>query len=201
MALIKCQECGKEISDKAKTCVNCGCPIKDNNIATPKKSTGNKKAIFDENLIKKNSIIKIILIIIIFLIMGIILGNIFSSYTVEYNPRAGRMMGVESFGAIGFITWIVGIVWAILIFIAMNNYLKQELIVDNEKVYGKIKSVFHLLEVNIPINQVSSISMVNSSIPFEPTKLCLSSSSQKYLVGYILNSEEIKNDILNKMGE
>lgn len=27
MALIKCKECGKEISDKAKTCPNCGCPI------------------------------------------------------------------------------------------------------------------------------------------------------------------------------
>lgn len=29
MALIKCKECGKEISDKAKTCPNCGCPIED----------------------------------------------------------------------------------------------------------------------------------------------------------------------------
>ena len=27
MALIKCNECGKEISDKAKTCIHCGCPI------------------------------------------------------------------------------------------------------------------------------------------------------------------------------
>lgn len=27
MALIKCNECGKEISDKANTCPNCGCPI------------------------------------------------------------------------------------------------------------------------------------------------------------------------------
>ncbi len=27
MALIKCPECGKEISDKAKTCPNCGCPM------------------------------------------------------------------------------------------------------------------------------------------------------------------------------
>lgn len=27
MALIKCTECGKEISDKAKVCPNCGCPI------------------------------------------------------------------------------------------------------------------------------------------------------------------------------
>lgn len=29
MALIKCPECGKEISDKAKTCINCGCPIEE----------------------------------------------------------------------------------------------------------------------------------------------------------------------------
>ena len=27
MALIKCPECGKEISDKAVACPNCGCPI------------------------------------------------------------------------------------------------------------------------------------------------------------------------------
>lgn len=27
MALIKCPECGKEVSDKAKTCPNCGYPI------------------------------------------------------------------------------------------------------------------------------------------------------------------------------
>lgn len=27
MALIKCPECGKEISDKAPQCIHCGCPI------------------------------------------------------------------------------------------------------------------------------------------------------------------------------
>ena len=27
MALIKCPECGKEISDRAKSCPNCGCPV------------------------------------------------------------------------------------------------------------------------------------------------------------------------------
>ncbi|MBY0244287.1 MAG: zinc ribbon domain-containing protein, partial [Sphingobacteriaceae bacterium] len=27
MALINCEECGKEVSDKAKICINCGCPI------------------------------------------------------------------------------------------------------------------------------------------------------------------------------
>ena len=28
MAIIKCPECGKEISNMAKNCPNCGCPIK-----------------------------------------------------------------------------------------------------------------------------------------------------------------------------
>ncbi len=31
MALINCLECNKEISDKAKTCPNCGCPIQIDN--------------------------------------------------------------------------------------------------------------------------------------------------------------------------
>lgn len=31
--LIKCQECGKEVSDKALTCPNCGCPIESNDEA------------------------------------------------------------------------------------------------------------------------------------------------------------------------
>ena len=30
MALIKCSECGKEISDKADKCPNCGCPVNEN---------------------------------------------------------------------------------------------------------------------------------------------------------------------------
>lgn len=31
MALINCPECGKEVSDKAKTCPNCGNPLKPDN--------------------------------------------------------------------------------------------------------------------------------------------------------------------------
>lgn len=44
MALINCPECGKQISDKATTCPNCGCPIINNNssIQTPQ-VTRNKK--------------------------------------------------------------------------------------------------------------------------------------------------------------
>ena len=47
MALIKCSECGKEISDKATTCPNCGCPVLHNNLPTQSlqktSKQGNKK--------------------------------------------------------------------------------------------------------------------------------------------------------------
>ena len=38
MALIKCPECGKEISDKASACVSCGFPIQ--TYAPPKRVCG-----------------------------------------------------------------------------------------------------------------------------------------------------------------
>lgn len=52
MALIKCPECGREISDKASACPHCGCPIRDTNTSTvqptqnnPVKDKKNKKLI------------------------------------------------------------------------------------------------------------------------------------------------------------
>lgn len=32
MALIVCKECGREVSDKASVCPNCGCPISQGNV-------------------------------------------------------------------------------------------------------------------------------------------------------------------------
>lgn len=44
MALIKCDECGKGVSDKAKTCPNCGNPI-DTSIRCPKCGSSNTRPI------------------------------------------------------------------------------------------------------------------------------------------------------------
>lgn len=71
MAMINCPECGKEISDKADKCPNCGCPIKENtpqpyqpvivNNSTPEKKNG--------------SCLKTVLIVIgVFIVIGIIGG-------------------------------------------------------------------------------------------------------------------------------
>ena len=43
MALIKCEECGKEISNKAKACIHCGCPITcDESVDIVKKESANE---------------------------------------------------------------------------------------------------------------------------------------------------------------
>ena len=63
MALIKCSECGKEISDKAEICVNCGNPIQ-KEIENQKKK--NKKSLFQTFLLIAFILCTIILIIEIF---------------------------------------------------------------------------------------------------------------------------------------
>ena len=45
MALIKCPECGKEISDKAKACPECGYELKQNVEATKQESFFKKNKI------------------------------------------------------------------------------------------------------------------------------------------------------------
>lgn len=54
MALIKCKECGKEISDKAKRCIHCGCPIEYNEESTNKNTTKEEIKVVKEKEIPKD---------------------------------------------------------------------------------------------------------------------------------------------------
>lgn len=55
MALIKCLECGKEISDKASACPNCGCPIEKGKAENVCSINGIKYNLTEElNLIKSS---------------------------------------------------------------------------------------------------------------------------------------------------
>lgn len=62
MALIKCSECGKEISDKASSCIHCGCPIEitddmDNSVLEKQEDTldDNSNLVLDETIINTNT--------------------------------------------------------------------------------------------------------------------------------------------------
>ncbi len=63
MSMIKCSECGKEISDKAEKCVHCGNPLK----KSEQNNNGNESKAKGKNSV--NSILCIILIVIINLIL------------------------------------------------------------------------------------------------------------------------------------
>lgn len=68
MALINCKECGKEISNKATTCPNCGNPINDDTYTKEIKAS-KKVAIF------------IIAILVVVCIIGFIFGYFIPSHT------------------------------------------------------------------------------------------------------------------------
>lgn len=50
MALIKCTECGKEISDKAVVCPNCGFPIENKNVSHINTSENKEELYFPNNI-------------------------------------------------------------------------------------------------------------------------------------------------------
>lgn len=75
MALIKCPECGKEISDKASSCPSCGCPLGFSVSATEKVVAA------DESTPKKQRInikklLPIIIAVVVVAIIGIVIYNV-----------------------------------------------------------------------------------------------------------------------------
>lgn len=105
MALIKCPECGKEVSDKAGKCPQCGCPIEErkdegvnNNINIEESSdvvSNNEKIIMktkERRPLSKNAIIGIILVIVA-VIIGITVYLVITADSRNY--KAGQNLYAE----------------------------------------------------------------------------------------------------------
>ena len=75
MALMKCPECGKEISDRATSCPNCGCPIlisTDNSTQIPDRNQVEKtKADKKKTITIAGSIIAIVAIIVVVYVFAV----------------------------------------------------------------------------------------------------------------------------------
>ena len=97
MALIKCKECGKQISSSAEKCVHCGCPIK----SKSKKKTTKKNLI----PIIVGGIIIIVVLLIILLTGGDKLVCHYKNssavgtleYKVTYNFKGGNIDSIEGY--------------------------------------------------------------------------------------------------------
>lgn len=88
MALIKCTECGKEISDKATICPNCGCPL--DNDDTPKTETMPTNISVPAKKTKKTAFVIIIIgiVAILAIIVGIFLYRNYSQRKLAAEKEA-----------------------------------------------------------------------------------------------------------------
>ncbi len=90
MALIKCPECGQEISDKAVACPNCGCPISGEASpvsSAPVTTDGNSLDKVPANPARKRKRVTLILIfaiMIVLIVAGFILGRFFLFPEMQY---------------------------------------------------------------------------------------------------------------------
>lgn len=76
--LVKCQECGKEISDEAKRCPNCGVTTK--TLKDKRQKT------------KKNTILAIVFILIFALLLGLIVYERTSNDLYKYSRQAIKVL-------------------------------------------------------------------------------------------------------------
>ena len=126
MALIKCPECGKEVSDKAQTCINCGCPIAEQN-------TSNEKITNEPNIVtmvedaeqKANK--KLFISMILNAIATVIIPFVFSVLNFsdlkpeETTPFIYFLIDNQSYKVILFITTFVS---ALLTYLIKDNKKK-----------------------------------------------------------------------------
>ena len=84
MALIKCPECGKDVSDRAPACIHCGCPLSEiKNVkidaiqSSPKSGTENANSMWPVKLFVKVGIIvtAVVVFLLIFLLIGGLIRN------------------------------------------------------------------------------------------------------------------------------
>ena len=119
MALIKCPECGKEISDKAPACIHCGFPLP--------KLEENKKTIF-----LKRSKATFFTPIAIFLVVDVILGVLIGFFATQIAPNQNSdlvflfSIGLVIFTFASFIS-VAGLVIAIVDRVKNNNRININL--------------------------------------------------------------------------
>lgn len=97
--LIKCQECGKDVSDKAFSCPNCGCPI-DNNEEVLKSINDISENGYDElqeknnkTEKKKDSVLSVVAIFLSLFSLTYFIGMIIALIDICINDKTKSHVG------------------------------------------------------------------------------------------------------------
>lgn len=177
MALIKCSECGKEISDKSKTCIHCGCPVENetkyyceecgkeilktdkvcSNCGCPIDNKISDDIIVVSKRDKSLEIFKKIypkffgFIILISIIVIFIMEN---SLPSDSNSRGNATL-------FGFLLVILpSILLLIRCNVIYNNAKKTNISLSKKELYGVIHKLFKVSSISFPIDKISSINTI-----------------------------------------
>lgn len=224
MALIKCNECGKEISDKATICIHCGCPvelkikcfecgkeIKSNDkickncgcpitkITTNERIKNNTKEyniISTELDIKKINKIRNIIVGILSVIIGItILGN-FGGVIAFLN---GYYYMAETKLLILLIVCGVCGVLIFLVNAKFSKYKQCNLTLTNNRIKGRVYRLLNSIEINFPLDKVNSI-MTTNELGIDGLSLS-SSISRTHHLFFVKNADEFKERVMEELNK
>lgn len=146
MALINCPECGKEVSDKAKSCIHCGYPINVKKIKTNDEIIEHSK--------QKKKIIMIVFIIII--ILGIGIGIFSYNYNISGKKEVNQAIEILTDYKSGVISSETAKNRLDLIANTLENRAKE---IDKNKAVNlhEICIIIHQVNVDLIYDRKSSI--------------------------------------------
>lgn len=202
MALIKCAECGKEISDKAKTCVNCGCPINViENKETKKvekeknKNTTTNEKIVSEIIIDKERLIKIRnLLNALYVVIGIV---IYILMAIS-DPYAFSRSSNEAFLALCVFYFLPFGIIILLFNIIFKKTLCNSLILTNKRIKGCVNNLLSVIEIDFPLNKINSILVTHFIFNINGLSISSSIDKTKHL-RFIKNANEFREKTIEEL--
>lgn len=128
MALIKCPECGTEVSDKAAACPKCGCPIAEENTRGPLLADlkqEQKDTVQTIELTGKRYKVQLLFASLLIIVgAGIVCSSVGSDLTAEELPFFGSLLAfiriceylffAEELPFFGFLLAVGGFIWFIV---------------------------------------------------------------------------------------
>ncbi len=175
MALIKCPECGKEISDQAPACIHCGFPL------------SKLKPVKKEGEVLKRRKVSIATPIIVFLISTFIFGVAISACAVGIAINAERGNSQLSFAC------SVGVVLLVAtVLVSMGGLIVT--IIDRAKNNNRVE--INLIEYDKDNNLLTFRSFKDETLSIKPESVRYLDGSSKVYLYYFTEDEKKKKRVM-----
>ena len=173
MALITCAECGKEVSNKAAACPNCGAPIKLDEVYSDE-----EKEIVTVFCNK----IAILIISLFFVGLGLYISIVLKSFLDYMEIKAGIFNFIPLF--------IVLLLTSIVVY----SLLKTKITLTNNRVIGKWAYGVRKADIDYPIRQIKTVSSFGM---FGISHFRISDGHQTFQIPFAVNGKQFKKEFFN----